>query len=137
MPSYLTCSIRSCTRRRRARGWCALHYKRWLKNGTTDRLYPTLSDRFWAKVRKSDGCWPWIKSRQPYGYGRFNYQGKQVQAHRVAWILTNGPIPDDLCVLHSCDNPPCCNPDHLFLGTKGDNNRDCIRKGRGRWKVAA
>ena len=52
-------------------------------------------------------------------------------AHRMAWIIAYGSIPQGLCVLHRCDNPPCVRPDHLFLGTKGDNNRDCVAKGRG------
>ena len=88
--------------------------------------------RFWSKVGigLSDACWIWIAGRQPGGYGRFGLDGRAVFANRVAWVLTHGPIPDGLDVLHRCDNPPCCNPSHLFLGTHTDNMRDMIRKGR-------
>ena len=74
-----------------------------------------------------NGCTPWMGARSR-GYGDF---GKR-KAHRVAWELANGPIPAGLVVCHSCDNPPCVNPDHLWVGTMGDNIRDCISKGRGR-----
>ncbi len=87
------------------------------------------ANKFWAKVQKSDGCWVWqgcIVRR----YGVLGHDGKQVKAHRVAWGLTNGPIPNGLSVLHKCDNPPCVRPDHLFLGTQLDNMRDCSAKGR-------
>ena len=80
------------------------------------------------------GCIEWIGSRDKgnYGHGRLRLKngGKMYQAHRLAWELKHGPIPDGLCVLHRCDNPPCCNTDHLFLGTKADNNADRDAKGR-------
>ncbi|MDP9301284.1 MAG: HNH endonuclease [Actinomycetota bacterium] len=75
-------------------------------------------------------CWPWMGSRIPFGHGRFAVDGRLVAAHRFAYELLVGPIPEGLCVLHRCDNPPCCNPDHLFLGTIADNNADMIAKGR-------
>lgn len=86
---------------------------------------------FWDNAEKADGCWLWSGSTQTFGYGK--YDGRLV--HRVVWELTNGQIPDGLCVLHKCDNPPCVNPDHLFLGTKKDNTADMTAKGRdkGRW----
>lgn len=91
-------------------------------------------DRFWSKVAKTesqDDCWEWTAGCQKSGYGQFSIRtGEKISAHRMAWILTNGDIPDGLCVLHSCDNPPCCNPRHLFTGTQGDNIHDMIRKGR-------
>ena len=90
-------------------------------------------ERFWARVRKGDGCWEWAASRNACGYGTVNVRmGEQAVrlAHRLAWVLVNGPIPDGLHVLHRCDNPPCCNPAHLFLGTHADNMRDAAEKGR-------
>lgn len=95
----------------------------------------TLAERFWSHVDKSipDGCWPWTGFVRPQGYGDFFTGGtpRHDRAHRVAWALANGPIPDGLCVLHACDNRACCNPAHLWLGTYHDNNTDKVRKGRG------
>ena len=90
--------------------------------------------RFWAKVRKTDGCWLWTAGTfaRRYGYGQFGLNGHPHKAHRLAWEFTNGPIPEGLSVLHHCDNPPCVNPAHLFLGTRGDNTRDMMMKGRSR-----
>ena len=95
------------------------------------------AERFWSKVNRvedPDECWEWIpKARHKFGYGIFMdrpYGTKK--AHRVAWELTNGEIPNGLMVLHTCDNPPCCNPNHLFLGTAQDNSLDMMSKGRGR-----
>lgn len=90
--------------------------------------------RFEAKVerRSSSGCWPWLGTRDARNYGKFRIQKRasMVGAHRAAWMLWVGPIPDGLAVLHRCDNPPCCNPAHLFLGTILDNNADRHKKGR-------
>lgn len=101
------------------------------------------SERFWSQVARSDdGCWEWTGRRkknkkQHYGLVRV-YVGKrngrsvkrQFMAHRVAWELTNGPIPAGLFVCHHCDNPPCVRLDHLFLGTHKDNAADAQAKGR-------
>jgi hypothetical protein len=87
--------------------------------------------RFWDKVRIGDGCWEWQASKRATGYGQFAYLGKpSVKAHRVAWMLNRGLIPDGVCVLHRCDNPGCVRPSHLFLGTQEDNIRDREVKGR-------
>lgn len=92
-----------------------------------------LDGRFWERtVVTSTGCWEWQGWAVPKGYGGINYQGKKIYVHRLAWILKRGTIPKGLHVLHHCDNPPCVNPDHLFLGTNDDNIRDCIVKGRQR-----
>lgn len=91
---------------------------------------PGFKDRFWGKVRKSDGCWEWTGATTT-GYGSMgNGQGRTELAHRISWRLHFGPIPAGICVCHHCDNPPCVRPDHLFLGTHSDNQRDAGRKGR-------
>lgn len=92
----------------------------------------TREQRFWRFVQKSEGCWAWTADKVTGGYGRFARGGrpKLVLAHRFSYELANGPIPDGLHVLHHCDNPPCVNPSHLWLGTDADNARDCDAKGR-------
>lgn len=86
---------------------------------------------FWSHVEKTDGCWIWTGARNNSGYGSLYYEKRYQLAHRVAWRLANGPIPDGLHILHSCDNRPCVNNvDHLFSGTRADNVADMIAKGR-------
>jgi len=90
--------------------------------------------RFLALVKKSEGCWLWIGAQRK-GYGNFWFRGGPVSAHRVAWILTRGEIPDGegahgTCVLHRCDTPLCVRPSHLRLGTQFQNMRDMAEKGR-------
>lgn len=95
------------------------------------------SKRFWSKVDISDPdeCWKWLACTGSDGYGRFTIHGRIWNAHRVAWTLTYGPIPDGLCICHHCDNRICCNPCHLFLGTHKDNAIDSASKGRRAWKI--
>lgn len=91
------------------------------------------SERFWTYVDKTGDCWEWTGGKARNGYGSFNCDdGKSRCAHRLAWEKVFGSIPNGLHVLHRCDNPPCCNPAHLFLGTPKDNMHDCIKKGRHR-----
>ncbi len=88
---------------------------------------------FWEKVDRTrrTECWNWTAAMTCKGYGRFWISGKTfLGAHQVSWILANGLIPRGQCVLHKCDNPGCVNPDHLWLGTKGDNSLDMVSKGR-------
>jgi hypothetical protein len=88
-------------------------------------------DRFWGRVRKGPGCWVWLGSCSGRGYGSLSFEGKRsARAHRVSWVLANGPIPDGLFVCHKCDNPPCVRLDHLFLGTHDENMTDMTDKGR-------
>jgi hypothetical protein len=99
------------------------------------KLIP-IAQRLARRTLKTDSCWLWTGSRQPFGHGQialggYGREGKKLlSTHRVAWELTNGQIPYGLCVLHKCDVPNCVNPDHLFLGTKADNTNDMRSKGR-------
>lgn len=90
------------------------------------------AERFWVKVDKTGDCWIFTGAINDRGYGCFRFDCVRTMelAHRVSWELANGPIPDGLCVLHHCDNPPCVRVDHLFLGTRADNAADCGMKGR-------
>lgn len=86
-------------------------------------------ETFFDRILKEEGgCWLWQGSISKAGYGTLSYHGKVSYAHRLSYIFVNGPIPDGLHVLHKCDNPPCCNPDHLFLGTHLDNIADMKSK---------
>lgn len=102
---------------------------RYIKGHNARRV---LGDRFWAKVDRhsGDGCWLWRGATSRGGYGEISHNGRPQPAHRVAWELTNGPIPTGMQVLHRCDVRACCRPDHLFLGSQRDNVNDMIMKGR-------
>lgn len=96
----------------------------------------TLAERFWPKVSITSlsGCWLWTGATDKFGYGKIgnrSHAGGDVKSHRLSYELNVGHITDGLHVLHECDNPPCVNPNHLFLGTQIDNNADKDRKGRG------
>lgn len=92
----------------------------------------TVGERFWTKIAKGARCWLWRSCVDKNGYGTFwvNERTRCARAHRLAWEMHNGAIPAGLCVLHRCDTPGCVRPDHLFLGTDADNQRDMIAKGR-------
>lgn len=94
----------------------------------------TLADRLWAKVKIAgpDECWEWLGGKDRKGYGRILLEGKKLtSAHRAALFLESGEMPTpDLDACHSCDNPGCVNPKHLFFGSRKENMRDCIDKGR-------
>jgi hypothetical protein len=93
-------------------------------------LSPRERFKSYIDYRHESGCWPWTGSTAHGGYGHFRWDGKLTGTHRVAWTIAYGSIPKDLCVLHRCDNPPCCRPDHLFLGTHAENGQDRAAKGR-------
>lgn len=89
------------------------------------------TESFWKRLTKTDsGCWEFSGCKSSDGYGRLIFQGRKLSAHRLAYELTEGAIPDGMAICHKCDNPPCCNPDHLFLGTQADNVADRVAKGR-------
>lgn len=89
-------------------------------------------ERFWSKVEIKDetACWEWNAARGRTGYGRFRQPNFHEYAHRAAWRLTHGLIPEGQKVLHKCDNPPCVNPTHLYLGTSADNSADILKRNR-------
>lgn len=99
---------------------------------------PTLEERFWAKVDRTggpDACWEWRGARKPRGYGNLVSSGRYTSSHRTAYELAHGPIPDGMCVMHRCDNPPCCNPGHLHLGTHADNMAEMVTRGRSKGAI--
>lgn len=99
------------------------------------RPFTPISERIKTKyvVDPVTNCWVWTGAMASSGYGKIGcgwHSGRTLSAHRVAWEVVHGEIPDKLQVLHRCDNKKCVNPAHLFLGTQFDNIHDCIRKGR-------
>ena len=87
-------------------------------------------ERVWSKVQRTDGCWLWTGARNKAGYGLARKDGRWHRAHRVVYELVIGPIPIGMNLMHTCDNPPCVNPDHLRPGTQRENLEDMTRKGR-------
>ncbi len=132
------CSIDGCKKPKYLRGWCTKHYQRWRRNGSPLKVMcalksDSLAQRLNSNLKETDGgCLEWQRATRTGGYGIIwvGEERRSVSTHRLAWELANGPIPDGMYVCHKCDNPPCCNPDHLFLGTAKDNAYDMISKGR-------
>lgn len=119
------CSIPGCDKPVDSRGWCELHYTRWQRHG--DPLFchvVPMPERFWAKVEKTDHCWLWHGAVSSYtGYGSIGHNGKTCVAHRMAYLLVKGAIPDGLELDHLCRNRLCVNPDHLEPVTHLENMR--------------
>ncbi len=85
-----------------------------------------LKEKFWryANKKSKDECWIWSGHLRGKGYGHINHKHKNLSAHRVSWTIHNESIPEGKLILHKCDNPACVNPNHLYIGTYGDNNMD-------------
>jgi hypothetical protein len=118
-----------------ARGFCTRHYRRLMRFGDPNYDPHPSAETIFLQYRNPgdpNTCWEWTGRRDADGYGVFSFKNRPVRAHRFAWILDNGPVPDGLHVLHHCDNPPCTNPADLFTGTNIDNIRDKMTKGRWR-----
>lgn len=114
--------------------YCSMHIARLRRKGVFGssvslRFRNPLDLLFERTDKKENGCWEFTGFKNLKGYGKLRSSGQQL-AHRVSWVIHNGDIPKGMLVCHKCDNPPCCNPDHLFLGTAKDNAHDAIKKGR-------
>jgi len=135
------CAIEGCQRATgKARGWCNMHYARWRRTGSTGNALPLYSDKDATLAERinhfgwdvtTDGCWEWRGSRRPTGYGVVSVGRQKLDyTHRVSWLVHRGAIPEGMFVCHHCDNPPCCNPDHLFLDDNTGNMADMVTKRR-------
>lgn len=123
MRSGKSCTFDGCGKPHMARGLCNGH---WQQQRRGQELRPlrsqiTLEQRFWQKVTKTDDCWVWTAATGSNGYGHINIDGCMRLAHRVAWEMTNGPIPKGMDIDHRCANPLCVNPDHLRATTHSQN----------------
>lgn len=126
--------------RHEAFGLCQKCYTRRRRAGSEmpPSIRRPLHERFWEKVDRSggdDACWIWTGAIISTGYGSIRIDGRGKLSHRISWELVNGSIPQNKLVLHKCDNPPCVNPEHLFIGTYLDNVVDMYAKRRGRAKL--
>lgn len=123
MQSTRTCAFDGCDNASKSNGLCSGHYQQHHKGQELRPLIPklTLSQRFWAKVNKTQGCWHWSGCITPQGYGLFWDGKKRKTSHRVSWELTNGTVPDGMDLDHRCANRGCVRPDHLRVVTRSQN----------------
>ena len=126
------CSVDGCVNKHHGRGYCSKHYQRWKNTGLTRLKTKTPEERFWKKVGKSGDCWEWLAATGggKNKYGVFCLNGKQIQATHAVLEIEGVDVPSGMIVCHTCDNPTCVNPDHLFIGTHSDNTQDMLAKGR-------
>ena len=131
MDSTRECSIEECTKpASQRRRLCSMHYYRLRHWGTTESKSD--GERFEEKISRTEECWNWAATQNGRGYGFFSINGRYVQAHRYAYELYVGPIPDGLTIDHLCRNTICVNPSHLEPVTQGENTRrGMIATGRG------
>lgn len=120
----MKCSAEGCDREAAVKCLCQRHYMRMRRYGRLTTVRHV--GKFWEKVQKGDpkDCWPWLGYQRTSGHGLTMLEGMPIHTSKKAWILTHGPVPDGLHVLHKCDNAVCCNPKHLYLGTPIDNAID-------------
>lgn len=130
------CSVEGCSAPLYAKGMCERHYARARRNGSPyiDKRSVRRDPGEWLWHNYTPipecGCWIWEGATLEQGYGYMKVGARRVLTHRLAYALTWGGLSDSDCVLHRCDTPSCINPNHLFLGTRADNNADRMRKGR-------
>lgn len=98
--------------------------------GSMDERVDALEKRFLRSVQKTETCWIWKGHKWGQGYGGIKLRQTRFRTHRLSWMLYRGDIPKNMCVCHSCDNPLCVNPKHLWLGTIEQNMKDCSDKNR-------
>ncbi len=126
------CLADGCERPRRCLAWCAMHYARYSRHGTVAK--PSTAERFWSRVQKTETCWLWTGTITPAGYGRVKINGTNVPAHRYAYELTRGPVPNGMTLDHCCHNEDvacqggpqclhrrCVTPSHLEVASSRDN----------------
>ena len=118
------CTIEGCETKRYGRGWCEKHYTRWRRNGDPNvtQRYRDPADALAARTKRTGDCAVWTGATNNGGYGLILVDGASRAAHRVAWELANGPIPDGLFIDHACWNRACVNVEHLRLATRQQNN---------------
>lgn len=122
--SHRTCDVEGCDTVHYSKGWCSKHYQRMYLTGSLEigAWQQPVSERFWGRVAKTDTCWIWQGHKDPKGYGKLGVQRRgTVRAHRLAYELEVGPIPDGMQIDHACLNKSCVRPDHLRLATPKQN----------------
>lgn len=128
LKTQFDCKIPGCEAKAVSKNLCNRHYKR---SRNPSKTSFNIFERFALKTKvMPTGCIEWTGHVGEWGYGQTSYKGEKYNVHRLAWILHFGEIAEGLNVCHKCDNPPCVNIDHLFLGTQKDNIDDAIAKGR-------
>lgn len=120
------CAVDGCDREHMARGWCFPHWKKWRRYGDPLVGAPAEDERFWSRVEKTDSCWNWTGSCFATGYASFWIPRRRVVAHRYAYELLIGPIPEGLQLDHMCHNRKCVNPDHLRPVTAKQNRENLL-----------